>query len=214
VTNVRAHQILLMLPVGALIVIAVAMMRSMTASRKNLLPREDTPATPHVNDWVNAYGGFREAVDGKNNFDAQATPAPVLSSRSASATPTKLDNAEAVAPKDARLVDLTGRYKCRSFPIPATGVTLGRSPYASDIVLGDSRVSARHAWIGFVDGKPVLRDLKSTNGTFLNGQADSLVAEVVLWSGDTMRLGSHEGEPFQFVMEEAFPEQSPADRRK
>ena len=62
-------------------------------------------------------------------------------------------------------------------------------------------VSGRHAWIGLVDGKITLRDLQSTNGTFLNAQLRTPVNEVKLRSGDTIFIGGHLGEQFRFEVD-------------
>lgn len=98
----------------------------------------------------------------------------------------------------AHLVSLSGSHKGATFPIAATGITIGRHP-SSNIVLADPRVSSHHAWIGLVAGKAVLRDLKSTNGTFLNAQTHTSVSEVELRPGDTIFFGGHQGDQFRFV---------------
>jgi len=109
----------------------------------------------------------------------------------------KIDEAPSLTLSGVHLVGLTGRQKSQRFPIAATGITLGRSS-SCDIVLTDSCVSARHAWIGLVDGKITLRDLESTNGTFLNAQLRSPISEAQLRSGDTIFIGGHLGEQFRF----------------
>jgi hypothetical protein len=48
-------------------------------------------------------------------------------------------------------------------------MTIGRHP-ASDIVLAHQAVSGRHAAITNSNGAPMLEDLGSSNGTFVNGQ--------------------------------------------
>lgn len=200
----RTYQIVQMIPVVTLFVIAIALIRSMSASRKIGVPAKENPAPPPAVAWVNTDGEFHQTtVAWKRSSVPQAatTPAPRLSPRLAAAAPNALELAAAAAPTGARLVDLSGRYHAGSFPIPATGVTIGRSAQFADILLGDTHVSSRHAWIGFRSGKPVLRDLNSTNGTFLNGQIDAPVSEVALSSGDTILLGRHQGEQFLFVME-------------
>jgi hypothetical protein len=98
----------------------------------------------------------------------------------------------------AHLVCLSGSHKGASFPVVGSGITVGRDPSCA-VVLTDARVSARHAWIGFIDGKALLRDLQSTNGTFLNAQTHSSVSEVELRSGDTIFFGGHQGDQFRFV---------------
>lgn len=63
---------------------------------------------------------------------------------------------------------------------------LGRS-VGSTIRLDDTEVSRRHAEISFCDDCFLLTDLKSANGTFLNGQR---ITEQALQNGDSLRLGS------------------------
>ena len=108
---------------------------------------------------------------------------------------------EAVLPTDGapRLVCVGGTRKGTSFPVTAAGTTVGRDA-SNDIVIADPKVSHHHAWIGIIDQKAVLRDLGSTNGTFLNAQMNALVSEVVLSPGDTIFFGGHGGEQFRFVV--------------
>jgi pSer/pThr/pTyr-binding forkhead associated (FHA) protein len=63
--------------------------------------------------------------------------------------------------------------------------TIGRSPENS-IWLDDTSVSGRHAELVLVDENCYLKDLGSTNGTLVNGQA---VTEVQLRASDRIRLG-------------------------
>src|SRR2546421_10462792 len=65
-------------------------------------------------------------------------------------------------------------------------MVLGRDP-AADLVLDDDQVSRRHLRLTLRDELPVVVDLASTNGTFVN---DALVVEEqLLASGDRVRLG-------------------------
>jgi len=113
-----------------------------------------------------------------------------------------LERDETVLPTavSARLVCVGGTQKGHSFPVTVAGITVGRDA-ENDIVISDLRVSHHHAWVGIVDHKAVLRDLGSTNGTFLNAQMDSLVSEVVLSPGDTIFFGGHGGQQFRFVVD-------------
>jgi hypothetical protein len=116
------------------------------------------------------------------------------------ATPRKREGTSAPVVTGARLVALSGSCKGRIFPIGAKGLTVGRNS-SCDVVLSDPRISSRHAWIGLVGGKAILRDTKSTNGTFLNAQIHTSVTEVELRQNDTVFFGGHQGDQFRFVLE-------------
>jgi len=98
----------------------------------------------------------------------------------------------------ATIVGLSGSQRGRSYKVVEAGITIGRSS-SCDVVLDDHRVSSRHAWVGIVDGKALLRDLESTNGTFLNTASQSPIHEVELCAGDTIFFGGHQGDQFRFV---------------
>jgi hypothetical protein len=75
----------------------------------------------------------------------------------------------------------------RKYALPVTGLTLGRSRDC-DLFLMDTRVSRQHAAIARdAEGRYVLRDRNSTNGTWVNGRP---VTEHVLEDGDTIKLGA------------------------
>lgn len=65
-------------------------------------------------------------------------------------------------------------------------LTLGRAS-DNDIVLFDSHVSAYHTLLYFQKGTFWIKDLGSTNGTYLNG--NFIRAPCPLRAGDTLRLG-------------------------
>lgn len=66
-----------------------------------------------------------------------------------------------------------------------TNVIIGRDP-SCYLPLNHPTVSARHATIFKQDGGLMIRDLGSTNGTFVNGQR---VAQAPLKSGDEIQIG-------------------------
>jgi hypothetical protein len=145
---------------------------------------------------------FAKLSPQKEEFDPDATQAFLRTSKDFAATePHKREGQTLSAPDGARLVGLSGSHKGRSFAIADAGIAVGRNP-ACEVVLTDPRVSGRHAWVGIVDGKPLLRDLKSRNGTFLNAQIHASVTEVELRSGDTVFFGGHGGDQFRFVTSE------------
>jgi adenylate cyclase len=63
---------------------------------------------------------------------------------------------------------------------------IGRSE-TSEIVLADPSVSREHAVVEIRAGEPVVRDLGSTNGTFVNGRR---VRAQSLRDGDELVFGS------------------------
>ncbi len=81
-------------------------------------------------------------------------------------------------------------------PIPVGDfVTIGRDP-SCQVVINDSFASSRHARIERRTGGFVIRDLKSRNGTFLNG---SQISEAILTVNDRVRFGET-----VFLFAEAF----------
>jgi FHA domain len=84
-----------------------------------------------------------------------------------------------------RLVLSSGELVLRSIPMLKERQSIGRRPY-NDIALDDLTVSGEHAVILKMGDFRVIRDLKSRNGTLLNGR---LVAEQALQDGDVIDIG-------------------------
>ncbi len=98
----------------------------------------------------------------------------------------------------AKLVFVTGSKSGSSAPLLEGENTIGRKQnqdvrFSRDEVL----VSAEHAYIVFRDGRYVLRDLSSRNGTFVNRKR---VLEKLLEPGDIIEFGMG-GPSAQFVMD-------------
>lgn len=72
------------------------------------------------------------------------------------------------------------------FELGERPITLGRSPDA-DIVVLDEKASRLHCGIRLWDGDFYIKDLKSKNGTFVNGLR---VEMAKLNTGDQIRIGS------------------------
>lgn len=70
--------------------------------------------------------------------------------------------------KRVSLAILQGRDAGNIFPIAKPLVIIGRTD--TDLVLNDSEVSRQHAQIELRGNSVLLRDLKSTNGTYVNEQ--------------------------------------------
>jgi pSer/pThr/pTyr-binding forkhead associated (FHA) protein len=65
-------------------------------------------------------------------------------------------------------------------------LTIGRHS-TNDVMLVDRMVSKRHAVVGRIKGRTVVKDLGSRNGTFVNGEK---VEKAILVSGDRLKIGS------------------------
>jgi uncharacterized protein involved in exopolysaccharide biosynthesis/Mrp family chromosome partitioning ATPase len=76
----------------------------------------------------------------------------------------------------------------RSIVVNGSTVTIGRAE-DNTLVLTDGSISGHHCEVLVRDGEPVIKDLGSANGTFINGQR---ISESVLKSGQVLRVGQME----------------------
>jgi adenylate cyclase len=83
--------------------------------------------------------------------------------------------------------------------------SIGRDP-KNDLTLDDPRVSRNHAVVRVTTEGVTLTDLKSGNGSFVNGQR---ITQVTLASNDTIKLGDH---VLTFVSETTRPLTEPTDQ--
>lgn len=95
------------------------------------------------------------------------------------------------------LVEEQGLIKDRWIPL-ATRLTIGRGR-KTDLCLADPTISKKHAVVHLLEGKAVVEDLDSKNGTYVNAER---VSKAVLLSGDTLRLGNMELRFIQELAEE------------
>jgi hypothetical protein len=87
----------------------------------------------------------------------------------------------------AWLVVASGPGRGRDFRLPGGTARLGHDPACDVCLAGDTYISSCHAELSFRGGQYELRDLGSTNGTYVN---ESRVDEAVLRDGDRVRLGT------------------------
>src|ERR1035438_5366643 len=88
----------------------------------------------------------------------------------------------------ARLIIQPGSPAAWEIKLKAGANSFGRSP-ANDFKLDDPSVSGSHCQIVVDNGSAVIRDLGSTNGTFVNRAP---VKEAALQAGQTIHLGGLE----------------------
>lgn len=89
------------------------------------------------------------------------------------------------ADRGAQLVMIEKGKAGKAFPLSKDRVIIGRLG-ESDLVLADPGVSRRHAEVRREDGRYVISDLGSTNGTMVN---EATIGERVLEEGDRITVG-------------------------
>ena len=107
-----------------------------------------------------------------------------------SAPPAAEDAAEVSAAFKGNLPELLlflGEKQLGSFPVTLTEMKIGRSP-DNQIVIENSGVSRHHAIIRVKEGRVVLEDLGSANGTFVRGRK---IDTHVLQDGDEFVIVKH-----------------------
>ena len=87
--------------------------------------------------------------------------------------------------KDACLVVIYGLELGRKYNLDSANIVIGRSS-KSEIQIDQESVSRNHAKIINTGKSIILRDLGSTNGTYVN---DQLIDEYVLRDGDFIKIG-------------------------
>ena len=84
-----------------------------------------------------------------------------------------------------KLIIIYGDHAGMEYRLGPKRVLIGRTDQCN-IIINDSSVSRKHASIESKDGRFLLHDLKSTNGTLVNG---NFIDIHVLNHGDKIRIG-------------------------
>ncbi len=102
-------------------------------------------------------------------------------------TEERLANQSTSGPRGYALRFISGKYQGGEFPLTSDGeIVIGRSSDL-DMVLVEDMVSRKHAKITCSNGKITIEDLRSTNGTFVNGEK---VEQGRLKEGDRILIGT------------------------
>jgi V8-like Glu-specific endopeptidase len=94
---------------------------------------------------------------------------------------------------------VSGALAGKEFEIKPDGEFVGRDGSSSQVVIPDPRISKRHLWIGVREGRVVIVDQESRNGTFVNDPKSPRVKETSLNPGDTVILGESDVARFEYV---------------
>jgi predicted component of type VI protein secretion system len=94
---------------------------------------------------------------------------------------------------------VSGPLSGQQFEIKADGGDfIGRDGGSSQIVIGDPRISKRHVWIGVKNGRVIVEDQNSRNGTFVNDPRSARITEQSLNPGDVVILGESDVARFEY----------------
>ena len=93
---------------------------------------------------------------------------------------------------------VSGPLAGREFEIKPDGEFIGRDSATAQIVVADPRISKKHLWIGVKDGRVVIVDQDSRNGTFINDPKSARVTHSALNSGDTVIMGESDVARFEY----------------
>lgn len=125
------------------------------------------------------------------SFEPQALPTE-SSASSSSAAPV----AQATLDKVENPAHLTLRTDngevLQEYLLEKPETSIGRAPNSDILLSKDKLTSRRHATIMYENGSYILRDERSANGTFINGQQLEEMAPRPLQDGDHIGIGEHE----------------------
>ena len=94
---------------------------------------------------------------------------------------------------------VSGALAGKEFEVKPEGEFVGRDSSSSQVVIPDPRISKRHLWIGVREGRVVIVDQESRNGTFVNDPKSARVKETSLNPGDTVILGESDVARFEYL---------------
>ncbi|MGR0218851.1 FHA domain-containing protein FhaB/FipA [Agromyces sp. ZXT2-6] len=97
------------------------------------------------------------------------------------------DGGDATTENATRLVITSGAKAGAEFPLGRDEITIGRSS-DSAIIIRDDYTSTHHARLMLWNGRWMIQDLDSTNGTFLNGSRVTVPTPIPL--GATVKVGA------------------------
>jgi hypothetical protein len=132
-------------------------------------------------------GGASAMAKTRLEFDAPAAASIPLAS-SPSARKTVLLSGRPKGELVGWLVVMDGERKGEDFRVREGQNSIGSGP-ESDIVVHDPAVSGKHASLRCRDHKFLMTDLDSSNGTYINGAAESIAVEEI-HDNDLVRVGN------------------------
>jgi FHA domain len=125
---------------------------------------------------------------------------PTLASTSAEELPTTLGSGAGPVQTAPPAIEHAAKFILRAdngdvlqeYPLEKTEISIGRAPNSDILLSKDKLTSRRHATVNYSNGRYVLHDEHSANGTFVNGQQLDEASSHELQDGDHIGIGEHE----------------------
>ena len=173
---------LLVLQLGFLLLLWVFIFAIVYSLRSDLFGQRVRKLQP---DAAAAAPAPAAAVPGAAGAAASSAPTAAVSHPAA---PASGPGGETASTENAtRLVITSGQKAGAEFPLGRDEITIGRSS-DSAIIIRDDYTSTHHARLMLWNGRWMIQDLDSTNGTFLNGSRVTVPTPIPL--GATVKVGA------------------------
>jgi hypothetical protein len=169
-------------------IIGICQERNYTLVSRPVVTITDSTETPRRSIHISAtlQATATEGLDALEQGPIQPTTAMPIVRPGATAAPGR--SGGSATPPPLCLQVLNGHMAGAELLFTRPLITVGRE-LDNDVVIEDSRVSRHHAQLLYQHGRYILRDLGSTNGTFVNAQP---IESMMLASGDLLSLGGVE----------------------
>jgi pSer/pThr/pTyr-binding forkhead associated (FHA) protein len=142
-------------------------------------------------DWA-AAAGAQPASSGGWNDEAGETVADPSADLSYSSAPTAQSHNDTIEQPALFALRAEGGDILQEYPLDKLEITIGRAPNSDILLSKDKLTSRRHATVHYEMGHYAVRDERSANGTFVNGQQIDELVPVELHDGDHVGIGEHE----------------------
>ncbi|MFB6611214.1 FHA domain-containing protein [Agromyces sp. NPDC056379] len=173
---------LLVLQLGFLVLLWVFIFAIVYALRSDLFGQRVRKLRPEV------AGAAASAPAAASAFPSAPVAAAAPTAPVSHAAPSGGGSGELASSENAtRLVITSGTKNGAEFPLGHDEITIGRSS-DSAIIIRDDYTSTHHARLMQWNGRWMLQDLDSTNGTFLNGSRVTVPTPIPL--GATVKVGA------------------------
>jgi pSer/pThr/pTyr-binding forkhead associated (FHA) protein len=96
------------------------------------------------------------------------------------------------------LIAKSGAHRGMVFAIEPSGLKIGRDGNKNQIVIDDEVVSREHAWVGLDNGRVIIRDMHSSNGTYINSLDSPRITSETLKDGDVIYIGKSGVDSFKY----------------